>query len=55
MRRLFDEGKSRKEVALLLGVGYGFVQNVYAKYTPNTSPIALSLKRAILFLTAASA
>lgn len=35
MRRLFDEGKSRKEVALLLGVGYGFVQNVYAKYFSN--------------------
>lgn len=35
MRRLFDEGKTRKEVALLLGVGYGFVQNVYAKYFNN--------------------
>ena len=35
MRRLFDEGKTRKEVALLLGVGYGFVQNVYAKYFSN--------------------
>ena len=35
MRRLFDEGKTRKEVALLLGVGYGFVQNVYAKYNAN--------------------
>lgn len=32
MRRLFDEGKTRTEVARLLGVGYGFVQNVYAKY-----------------------
>lgn len=29
------EGKTRKEVALLLGVGYGFVQNVYAKYFNN--------------------
>lgn len=35
MRRLFDEGKTRKEVAILLGVGYGFVQNVYAKYNAN--------------------
>lgn len=35
MRCLFDEGKTRKEVALLLGVGYGFVQNVYAKYNAN--------------------
>ncbi len=35
MRRRFDEGKSRKEVALLLGVGYGFVQNAYAKYFSN--------------------
>lgn len=35
MRRLFDEGKTRKEVALLLGVGYGFVQNVYAKYNAS--------------------
>ena len=35
MRRLFDVGKTRKEVALLLGVGYGFVQNVYAKYFNN--------------------
>ncbi len=37
MRRLFDEGKTRTEVARLLGVGYGFVQNVYAKY--NNRPL----------------
>lgn len=40
MRRLFDEGKTRKEVSLLLGVGYGFVQNVYAKYyNRSLSPV----------------
>ncbi len=41
MRRLFDEGKTRKEVSLLLGVGYGFVQNVYAKYyNRSLSPVS---------------
>ncbi len=35
MRQLFELGKSRREVADLLGVGYGFVQNVYAKTYPD--------------------
>lgn len=32
MRQLFTLGFSRSQVAEMLGVGYGFVQNVYAKW-----------------------
>jgi hypothetical protein len=33
---LLETGKTRKEVATLMNVGYGFVQNVYAKMqNPN--------------------
>lgn len=32
MRKLFELGFSRTQVAEMLGVGYGFVQNVYAKW-----------------------
>lgn len=35
MQLLFEQGKTRSEVARLLGVGYGFVQNVYKKTYPD--------------------
>lgn len=35
MQLLFEQGKTRSEVASLLGVGYGFVQNVYKKTYPD--------------------
>lgn len=35
MQLLFEKGLSRKEVARLIGCGYGFVQNVYAKTYPE--------------------
>lgn len=35
MKMLFELGLTRKEVSELLGVGYGFVQNVYANNYPN--------------------
>lgn len=35
IKMLLELGKTRKEVAELLNVGYGFVQNVYAKLYPN--------------------
>jgi hypothetical protein len=41
MRQLFDLGLTRVEVAELMGVGYGFVQNVYQAYY-NTGRYALS-------------
>jgi hypothetical protein len=46
MQQLFAIGHSRSEVAMLLGVGYGFVQNVYAAWvtaghTASATPRAL--------------
>ena len=48
MQQLFALGHSRSEVATLLGVGYGFAQNVYAAWvaagrtaTPAAAPHAL--------------
>ena len=35
MRQLFELGLTRQETATLMGVGYGFVQNVYAKTYPD--------------------
>lgn len=35
MQLLFELGKTRTEVATLMGVGYGFVQNVYKKTYPD--------------------
>jgi hypothetical protein len=35
MRRLFELGLSRNDVASLMEVGYGFVQNVFAKTYPD--------------------
>ena len=35
IQMLLALGMSRKEVATLLGIGYGFVQNVYAKAYPE--------------------
>lgn len=35
MQLLFEAGFSRKEVATMIGCGYGFVQNVYAKTYPD--------------------
>jgi len=35
IQALLALGKTRKEVAALMGVGYGFVQNVYAKTYPE--------------------
>lgn len=35
IRKLLELGFTRKEVAELMGVGYGFVQNVFAKYFPD--------------------
>lgn len=35
MRALFTKGYTRKEVAQLIGCGYGFVQNVYARTYPE--------------------
>ncbi|MGI4873686.1 MAG: amidoligase family protein [Janthinobacterium lividum] len=44
MQQLFALGLSRREVAGLLGVGYGFAQNVYAAWSatgrPATAPVA---------------
>lgn len=48
MQQLFTLGLSRREVATMLGVGYGFAQNVYAAWvaagrpaTPAAAPRAL--------------
>jgi len=35
MQLLFEAGYNRKEVATMIGCGYGFVQNVYAKTYPD--------------------
>ena len=35
IKQLLELGFTRKQVAELMGVGYGFVQNVYAKYVTN--------------------
>jgi hypothetical protein len=35
MRKLFELGLSRNEVARLMGVGYGFAQNVFAAAYPE--------------------
>ena len=35
MRRLFELGCTRREVSNLMNVGYGFVQNVYARTYPD--------------------
>jgi hypothetical protein len=32
MRLLFELGLTRRQVSELMGVGYGFAQNVYAKF-----------------------
>lgn len=35
IKKLLELGLTRKEVAEIMGIGYGFVQNVYAKYFPD--------------------
>ncbi|WP_375435096.1 amidoligase family protein [uncultured Hymenobacter sp.] len=41
MQQLFGLGLSRREVATLLGVGYGFAQNVYAAWVAGRAATAL--------------
>lgn len=44
IKLLLSLGMTRKQVATLMGVGYGFVQNVYAKMQPaTTTPLVLGL------------
>lgn len=51
MRQLFELGLTRSQVAEILGVGYGFVQNVYAKWAVQQ---ALATTRNIYTLPAFS-
>jgi hypothetical protein len=42
MQQLFLLGHTRREVATMMGVGYGFVQNVYAAWITTTAQRALA-------------
>jgi hypothetical protein len=42
MQQLFALGLSRREVATMLNVGYGFAQNVYARWIATTATRALT-------------
>lgn len=46
IKQLFELGKTRTEVANIMNVGYGFVQNVYAKTYPDRINVRRRITRA---------